>query len=189
MFIPGIVASTNWPKGDFESIATVTVGSGGASSIDFTSIPGTFQHLQLRGIWRSTRTGASTPNATLLYIQYNGTTSTYRGHQLQGDGASPTSTTTSGSLANSITPSGGSSSLSNTFSAAVIDILDYANTNKATTMRSLAGLDLNGSGIVSLDSGLWTTTDAITSIKLQTYGSVAETFPQYSTFALYGIKG
>ena len=36
--------------GDFESIATVTVGGGGAASIEFTSIPGTYQHLQIRGI-------------------------------------------------------------------------------------------------------------------------------------------
>jgi hypothetical protein len=32
---------------DFESIATVTVGGGGASSISFTSIPATYKHLQL----------------------------------------------------------------------------------------------------------------------------------------------
>ena len=45
--------------GDFESIATVTVGSGGASSIEFTSIPGTYQHLQVRGLLRQSSSSAS----------------------------------------------------------------------------------------------------------------------------------
>jgi hypothetical protein len=35
------------PTGDFESIATVTVGGGGAAMWSFTSIPATYKHLQL----------------------------------------------------------------------------------------------------------------------------------------------
>lgn len=73
--------------GDFESIATVTVGSGGASSIEFTSIPGTYQHLQIRGIARTARTGA-TPKREAVYIQFNGDTGTnYAYHNLFGTGA------------------------------------------------------------------------------------------------------
>ena len=40
----------------YESIATVTVGAGGSSSISFTSIPSTYKHLQIRAITRDTGT-------------------------------------------------------------------------------------------------------------------------------------
>ena len=43
--------------GNYESIATVTVGSGGTSTISFTSIPQTYTHLQLRYIARNAYTG------------------------------------------------------------------------------------------------------------------------------------
>jgi hypothetical protein len=48
------------------------------------------------------------------------------------------------------------------------------------------GFDANGSGYVSLGSGLWMNTAAVTSIKLSPYSG---TFVQYTQFALYGIKG
>jgi hypothetical protein len=46
--ILGIIASSKLTAaaGDFESIATVTVGSGGSAVISFTSIPSTYAHLQ-----------------------------------------------------------------------------------------------------------------------------------------------
>jgi hypothetical protein len=67
----------------------------------------------------------------------------------------------------------------------ICDVLDYANTNKFKTLRSLTGNDRNGSGSIWLDSGLWRSTSAITSIKFTT----GTAFAQYSQFALYGIKG
>jgi hypothetical protein len=75
-----------WPPlslGSFESIATVTVGGGGASSIEFTSIPGTYQHLQVRLIGRSSSTGATGNNFDLTL---NGdTASNYAYHGLYGE--------------------------------------------------------------------------------------------------------
>jgi hypothetical protein len=68
----------------------------------------------------------------------------------------------------------------------VIDILDYANVNKYTTIRVLGGADLNGSGAINLVSGLWMNTAAVTSFLISAdSGNLA----QYSSFALYGIKG
>jgi len=72
------------------------------------------------------------------------------------------------------------------FAAYVIDILDYANTNKYKTSRNLAGYDNNSGGRVSLNSGNWRNTNAITSITLTCR---SDNFQQYSQFALYGIKG
>jgi len=71
------------------------------------------------------------------------------------------------------------------FGTAVIDILDYANTNKYKTVRTLAGWDANGSGLVSFWSGSWRNTNATTTITLlPNLGNWA----QYSQFALYGVN-
>lgn len=162
--------------GDYESIATVTVGSGGASAIDFTSIPSTYKHLQIRYIARATTGGIA--NFTMTF---NGTGSGYSYHGLYGDGSSVAALGT-GSASNML--AGVISSTATTFSTGVIDILDYANTNKYKIMRDLNGADWNGSGYAVLYSGSFQYTNAITQVS---FGSA--TFAQYSHFALYGIKG
>jgi hypothetical protein len=170
--------------GDYESIATVVVGSGGASTITFDSIPQTFQHLQIRGIARNSSAG---PNYNFTRINLNNNTgSDYAYHLLRGDGTDAASGAGSSqtfmwsalSVDNGVT--------SNIFSGFVIDILDYTNTNKNTTVRSLAGYDANGSGYVALLSGLFNNTAAITEIDLT--DTAADNFAQYSSFSLYGIK-
>ena len=174
----------------YESIATVTVGAGGSSSISFTSIPSTFTHLQIRGIFRSDR-ASSSAQADALSIQYNSDASTsYRGHSLFGNGATASAGTSTGIYANYLDVTPGATSLSSTFASAVIDILDYTNTSKTKVMRGLSGCDLNGSGVAVFSSGMWPVSNqAISSIKLQVVGSIVDNFVQYSSFALYGIKG
>jgi hypothetical protein len=75
--------------------------------------------------------------------------------------------------------------VANTFGTFILDILDYKDTNKYKTARSLDGSDANGSGEISLRSGSWRNTAAITSITLTPTGTG---IAQYSSFALYGIK-
>ena len=71
---------------NYSSISTVTVGSGGASIITFSSIPSTYTHLQVRGIGRSTNAGSG---VTQFYMQLNGDTgANYSNHILYGDGGS-----------------------------------------------------------------------------------------------------
>ena len=169
--------------GDFESIATVTVGAGGAASIEFTSIPGTYQHLQVRVLLRSDYlTGAGG------YLELNGdTSSSYRNHILSGNGSSASGTDWGAlTLGMGCGYDTGSSSLSNTFAASVIDILDYANTSKNTTVRMLSGKETNGAGNVGVWSGLYVNTGAVTQIKFK-FGGAAQ-WVQHSTAALYGIK-
>ena len=172
--------------GSYESIATVTVGSGGTSTITFSSIPATYTHLQIRGIAKSARSGTARND---LIIKLNGSSTTYSHHQLYGDGSSAaalgTSSTTQGLLGINCVPSSGYTSQ---FGVVVADILDYLSTNKNKTIRSLAGTDNNGAGFISLSSALWYATPAaITSIDLTVDGG--HNFEQYSQFALYGIKG
>ena len=186
--IPGIVASQitgHLSTNSFESIATVTVGLGGQSSISFTSIPSTYKHLQIRGIARSNR--AAVVNDS-LHIQFNSDTgSNYTDHYLIGDGSTASAnsevTITNISLYR-ITGAGAGAS---TFGVSVIDILDYQNTNKYKTVRALTGDDNNGDGRISLGSGLWSSTSAVTGITLFPNNG-SSSFVQYSSFALYGIK-
>ena len=181
--ILGITASsiTASTLGDFESIATVTVGSGGASTIEFTSIPSTYQHLQIRLLARSTSTSSDG------YIRFDGdTASNYGAHYLYGDGSSALSGANTPTSLPNAAYFATSGSGSNTFGVAVIDILDYANTNKNKTYRSLSGFDNNGSGLIVLYSGLWRSTNAIDSITLLRPPS--NSFAQYTHAALYGIK-
>lgn len=117
-----------------------------------------------------------------LYMQLNSDTgSNYARHYLNGNG--------------STTGAGGNSSFTNmfvgttanatsTFGASIIDVLDYANTNKYKTSRALSGADANGSGFVQFMSGLWMNTAAVSTITI----TGDSNFDQYSSFALYGVK-
>ena len=121
-------------------------------------------------------------------MQYNGDTgANYTYHILDGDGASVVAGAATG-LTSLIFGDGTSSTAqANTFGVAIVDILDYTNTNKYKTHKSLGGYDLNGSGEVPFWSGLWLNTAAITSISIIT--NTATTFATGAHFALYGIKG
>ena len=166
---------------DYESIATVTVGSGGSATVDFSSISSSYTHLQLRYITRN----ASVTDTT--FIRINGDTgSTYTYHQLRGNGSAASAGGTASAQTRAELPFAAySGTTANAFGVGVIDFLDYKNTNKYKTFRTLGGADLNGSGFADFFSGAWLSTSAITSISI--YASTGN-IVQYSSFALYGIK-
>ena len=194
MPILGILASAisgNLVTTAYESIATVTVGSGGQSSVTFSSIPSTYKHLQIRGIARSNRS-ASFANVAAFQFNSDTTKANYWAyHALGGDGSSVNAFSAAEQNTAGVW---GALSLSNngpanTFAVFVTDILDYQNTNKFKTTRCLQGLDDNGGtwGEVKIVSGLWKSTAAINSITIA--DNTANNFMQYSQFALYGIRG
>jgi hypothetical protein len=194
--ILGIWASQGRVAGtSFESIATVTVGSGGTSYIDFTSIPSTFTHLQIRAICKSSQTGTSGEYEGLALRFNSDSGSNYARHYLRGNGATASAgVSTSQTFASiGLEPDTGYSSVSQMFSAQVVDILDYANTSKYKTIRLLGGFDSNNTGTnvgaINIGSGLWMSTSAVTSIRFTSGGSFDRGFTEYSHFALYGIKG
>ena len=164
---------------DFESIATVTVGSGGAANIEFTSISGSYQHLQIRMITTTAN------DAQSIYYQFNSDTgSNYVAHALTGDGATARGRAVA-AAARGIA-FGYETGTDTTYQAGiVIDILDYASTSKNKTVRALGGQDSNGSGEVNIFSGLWMSTSAITSVKLY---AASGNLKEHTTAALYGIK-
>lgn len=183
MPILGVIASSTRQgqstiTGAMEPIAVATVPSGGLASITFGSIPQTYTHLQIRGLTLN--------SANIDYLlRYNGDTgNNYRGHVLYGDGANTFAANTFGG-----TYSGNDIAFNSSATypvAFVTDILDYANTNKNKVLRGVYGNDNNGSGQIAFISGMWLSTSAITSISIT---ALTGTFSQYSSFALYGIKG
>ena len=171
----------------FESIATAT-GTGSSGTITFSSIPSTYQHLQLRVIVRDTST--STSAASLGLRLGNGSIDTgtnYARHNVYANGTtvSASGTASTFNISMSTTVAGGSST-ADIYGVALIDIHDYASTSKYKTVRSFTGTDFNNAnGALALTSGLWMSTSAINTLRLY----ISNSFTTSSTFALYGIKG
>ena len=169
---------------DYESIQTVTIGSGGGSSAEFTSIAGTYKHLQIRAIARD---NDSATGQGAFWIQCNSDTgSNYSWHRVYADGSSVTSGSGSSATAILAGINSRNGNTSSVFAPTVVDILDYSNTNKYKTFRGLSGNDTNSLGYIGLHSGLWMNSAAITSIKI--FSTSPANWVQYSTFALYGVK-
>ncbi len=162
----------------YVKIASVTVGSGGAASMDFTSIPATYDDLVLKVSHRAT---VNIGIAAVL-LQYNGNSSSYSYRRILGDGntaASATDTISAVAIAQ------GGNATANTFGNLEIYIPNYAgSTNKSASADN--GNETNGTTeYLTLIAHLWSNTAAITSIKiLLTSGNFAE----HSTATLYGIK-
>ena len=180
--ILGVLASSRpAAAGAYESIATVTVGSGGTSTITFDNIPSTYQHLQIRAISRGTATGR-------IYMRFNNvsTGTPYDYHGLAGNGVNAVATADTSNNEIWLTVDGDSPT-ANHFTGMVLDILDYKDTNKNKTTRSLSGhsIDSVSYWIVWFESGLWRSTSAISRIDF-TRGS--GNFAEFTQFALYGLR-
>ena len=184
--------------GTYESIATAVVDAAGASSITFSNIPQNYQHLQLRMTARSDR--ATYAHDNFRIVVGNGSIdngSNYSWHSLQSEYVSGYTNvySYSGTTATSMNLIGTLSSTTGNgeFAGGIIDFLDYTNTNKFKTVRALSGADNNGATagyitFVTFGSGLWQSTSAVNTISLQPSGG-GSNFTQYSTAALYGIRG
>tara|TARA_R110000822_G_scaffold231076_1_gene363133 strand:+ start:442 stop:1023 length:582 start_codon:yes stop_codon:yes gene_type:complete len=190
--ILGIMASQisgHLDAGAYESIATVTVGSP-VSSITFSSIAADWKHLQIRYLAASTR---ATYGFDQMYMRFNSDTgSNYSSHQLIGNGSSATAAAQTSATSMTIGDRNIGAAMPNTFGAGVIDVLDYQNSSKHKTARSLTGIDNNGTydgtyyPYINFSSGLWQSTVAVNAVSFTAQNG---DFKQYSSFALYGIKG
>jgi len=157
--------------------------SASASNVTFTNIPSTYSHLQVRITSLSDVNTAS--GGANINLQFNSDTgSNYAWHELYGTGASAAAG--AGTSQTFIKTGYTADSTTGYTGASVIDILDYANTNKYKTVRALTGSDINGSGgYILLRSGVWMNTNAVTSLKLTNQSG---NLKQYSQFSLFGIK-
>ncbi len=158
-------------------IASSTVGSGGAANIDFTSIPSTYTDLIL---FTSLRCSNTSSNG--VYIDYNGSTSSYSVRYVLGDGSSASSGTISRIVQRMVDSNGTAS----TFANSSTYIPNYTSSNyKSSSTDTVAESNVT-SVLMNLDADLWSNTAAINQITITpaSGGNLA----QYSTAYLYGIS-
>ena len=166
----------------FVKIASVTVGSGGAASIDFSSIPSTYTDLCVK---LSTRISTAA-NRESVKLTFNGNASNYSRKRLYGFESGAASDGASGQTFIEIGLVPAASATSNTFSNDEIYVPNYAgNTNKSVSYEVIAENNSSASYVDLMGAGLWSDTSAITSLTLTPNSG---SFVQYSTATLYGIK-
>lgn len=187
VMLNGIVAlhGTGVPPvtNSYESIATAS-GTGSSGIITFSSIPSTFKHLQVRAILRGT--ASATANGTEMRFNSD-SGANYTLHRLIGNGSAASADAYTGRTGAWLGLETDANAAANAYAACVTDILDYTNTNKYTTTRSMGAYDLNGDGQINFASALWLNTAAITSITIT--AAAGGNWTTASQFALYGIKG
>jgi hypothetical protein len=159
-------------------IQTLTVGAGGASSIDFNSIPNSFTDICIKLNLRATD-GASAWQG-LGSIAINGVTTNQSSRYLYGSGS--TATSTNAAALEGWSPA--NASTSNTFGNWEIYIPNYAGSNNKTITYDLVTENNAAAALSIIYAGLWSSTSAITRI---TFNATAN-FAQYSIASLYGIK-
>jgi len=157
------------------AIQTVTVPSGGAASIEFTSIPATFTDLIL--VW-SVRAGADWG----MTFQFNNSTSNRSMRLLYGTGAAAGSVTNTNFLIYG--GQNNSSATANTFNNAAMYVPNYAGSNNKSFSVDAVGENNATTAYSGIHAGLWSDTSAITSIKLV---AEAANFDQHSSATLYGV--
>ena len=169
---------------DYELISTTVLGSS-AASVTFSSLDtlaASYKHLQLRMTMRGQY--ASDPES-YFWMRINGvTTNSYAAHYLQGNGSS----VSSGALTNMAGMWfgwGTNNASTSKYGAAVVDILDFSQTTKNKTIRSLTG-EIGASNSIALHSGFFNSTAAVTSVTVYQPKANIESG---SRFSLYGLRG
>ena len=159
----------------YVAIATQTLGSS-ASTVTFSSIPGTYTDLICICFMKSTATSLERN----VLMRFNGDTATnYSQTTVYGENTTPGSyrqSSQTGALVSAATPPS-----SGSFTTNIVQIQNYSNTTTYKTLLSRwASATQNGATV-----SLWRATPAaITSIELYLSG---DQFPSGSTFSLYGI--
>ena len=159
----------------FIKLSTITVGVGGSSTIDFTNIPQTFTDLKLVMSLRNTGTSGE------FYLRFNGVSTNHSDRWLYGNGSSVGSITN----VNIDLFNVASDQTASVFGSAEVYIPNYTSSNyKPVSSESVQENNATATYLL-LEAGLWSSTAAITRITLV---PGANSFAQYSTATLYGIK-
>ena len=158
-------------------IASNTVSTA-VASVTFSSIAATYTDLLVKTSSRQS------DNNNLLYITFNGSSSSYTNRRLYGDGATASSDTGGTAFFNP-TATVSNSNTAHTFGTLDMYIPNYTSANYKSVSIDSATENNATTAYAMLDAGLWSNTAAITSI---TFTAVAANLVQYSTFYLYGIK-
>jgi len=182
-------------SGSYEQIATVSVGSGGQSYIEFTSIPQNYALLEVRMVGRCAASGAG-PSAVALSLNSDTTATNYwYGKQESTDGGTGGAATgQTGLVATSVNANNpglvnNSGLNSNMFSTHIYKLYEYANSSKNTTVQYYFGYEQGADTILNSKTGfgfmVWKNTNAVNTLRLTASGG---NWSQYSHAALYGLK-
>jgi|688.fasta_scaffold334917_1 hypothetical protein len=158
--------------------STVTVGSGGAASIDFSSIPSTYTDLVLKF---SLRDGTYASTLSTCYLKFNNSTTGRTTRWLFGNGTA----TGSGNASDMYLPNiPGNTATSSTFGNGELYIPNYAGSQNKSSSADVVPEENAVGTYMSLVANLWSNSAAINQITLTADGNLA----QHSTATLYGIK-
>jgi hypothetical protein len=165
-------------------LQSVVVGAGGANVISFQNIPQTYNHLRLHVYTRSSNTSGG-PN---MPMQFNADTgSNYNGHYVAAQGSSVFASNFPGAgTAGNLGWCAGTNTTAGIFGVSIVDIIDYTDTSKYKTVKSLNGVDDpaggTGNNLQGLWSSVWLSTAAINRIDFS-----SGVFAQYTRADLYGV--
>jgi hypothetical protein len=165
-------------------ISSVTVGSGGAANIEFTSIPATYTDLVVKASLRQ-----ATASTAQLGLRFNSDTgNNYSRRSVYADGSSAYSGSGSSENYMRIARIETSTYTASTFGNYELYIPNYAGSNnKSVSTDGVVENNASTADGQSLFAGLWSSSAAITSLMLSDFGD-ATNFAQYSTAYLYGIS-
>lgn len=164
----------------YELIQSVLVATNGGN-VDIQNIPQTYNHLQVRFTARA----ANAQSESDFIIRPNGVaTSIYSFHDLAGLGSTVISRNATSQNLIRLRRIPADNMTANIFAGGVIDILDYSNTEKFTTLRAFVGFHGDLSSQININSGLFQSTDAVTRLVCFSDGN----FKAGTRVSLYGIK-
>ena len=166
-------------------ISSVTVGSGGAATMSFTSIPSTYTDLKVVASLRAT--GSRSTDALVLYYNSDTTGTNYPLLFMRGDGSSTGGgLITSGYSGMYSAEINGGTSTTSTFTNFEMYISNYRSANQKSSSIDVVQEANQSVAYNQFVAPRWTSTSAITSITLTDHNG--NNFAQYSTAYLYGIS-
>jgi hypothetical protein len=172
-------------------ISTVTVGSGGISTIEFTNIPQIYTDLIVKLSVRSSDTSQNPGNYSIMGIQFNSSTTGYSARELYGTGSAASSVTRTTTTISGVDYGRFMQGIKNSYNSNTafenfeMYIPNYTSSNNKSISLDTTG-EQNASDVSqSLSAALWSNTSPISSIK---FASASGNFVQYSSATLYGIR-
>jgi hypothetical protein len=163
----------------FIQLATINVGSGGASTLTFSGISAIYKDLAIMGQLRTDRTSQAFGD---IWFRFNNDSNNRYGRRFGSDSG--------GTFINSSDwiNTSGNNQLASTFAPLVVYIPNYRSSNYAKQLGWESSIENNSTSSVEncLAAAIWADASEISSFSI--YEVNGGTFLQHSTLTLYGIS-